>query len=76
MRDTVWDEHEAILEAINCGDADRAKQLARSTERRPDFVVRSNSTVDVAVDESSDAVQLRREMEKLFAPSAQSVLAG
>ena len=29
LRRTVWDEHEAILQAINCGDADRAEQLAR-----------------------------------------------
>jgi DNA-binding GntR family transcriptional regulator len=29
VRDSVWDEHEAILEAINRGDADRAEQLAR-----------------------------------------------
>jgi predicted homoserine dehydrogenase-like protein len=30
---------------------------------------------DVAVDESSHAVQVRREMEKLFAPAAQAALA-
>jgi DNA-binding GntR family transcriptional regulator len=29
LRRPVWDEHEAILQAINCGDADRAEQLAR-----------------------------------------------
>lgn len=29
VRDTVWDEHEAILRAINRGDADRAERLAR-----------------------------------------------
>jgi DNA-binding GntR family transcriptional regulator len=29
LRRMVWDEHEAILQAINCGDADRAEQLAR-----------------------------------------------
>ena len=29
VRDTVWDEHEAILKAINRGDADRAERLAR-----------------------------------------------
>lgn len=28
-RDAVWDEHEAILKAINRGDADRAERLAR-----------------------------------------------
>jgi DNA-binding GntR family transcriptional regulator len=28
-RDSVWDEHEAILKAINRGDADRAEKLAR-----------------------------------------------
>jgi len=30
VRDSVWDEHEAILKAINRGDADRAERLARS----------------------------------------------
>ena len=30
VRGTVWDEHEAILAAINRGDADRAEQLARA----------------------------------------------
>lgn len=30
VRASVWDEHEAILAAINRGDADRAEQLARS----------------------------------------------
>jgi DNA-binding GntR family transcriptional regulator len=29
IRHMVWDEHEAILQAINCGDADRAERLAR-----------------------------------------------
>jgi DNA-binding GntR family transcriptional regulator len=29
LRRTVWDEHEAILQAINCGDADRAERLTR-----------------------------------------------
>jgi DNA-binding GntR family transcriptional regulator len=29
VRHMVWDEHEAILQAINGGDADRAEQLAR-----------------------------------------------
>jgi DNA-binding GntR family transcriptional regulator len=29
VRRVVWDEHEAILQAVNCGDADRAEQLAR-----------------------------------------------
>jgi DNA-binding GntR family transcriptional regulator len=29
VRRAVWDEHEAILQAINCGDMDRAEQLAR-----------------------------------------------
>ena len=29
VRDSVWDEHEAILKAINRGDADRAEKLAR-----------------------------------------------
>ena len=29
MRRPVWDEHEAILQAINCGDADQAERLAR-----------------------------------------------
>ena len=29
VRDTVWDEHEAILKAINRGDADRAERIAR-----------------------------------------------
>ncbi len=29
VRDTVWDEHEAILQAINRGEADRAERLAR-----------------------------------------------
>ena len=29
VRDTVWDEHEAILKAINRGDAERAERLAR-----------------------------------------------
>ncbi|HYJ19728.1 MAG TPA: GntR family transcriptional regulator [Burkholderiales bacterium] len=29
VRDSVWDEHEAILKAINRGDADRAERLAR-----------------------------------------------
>ena len=29
LRRMVWDEHEAILQAINCGDADRAERLAR-----------------------------------------------
>lgn len=29
VRDTVWDEHEAILKAINRGDADLAERLAR-----------------------------------------------
>jgi len=28
-RDSVWDEHRAILEAIDAGDAERAEQLAR-----------------------------------------------
>ena len=28
-RRPVWDEHEAILQAINCGDADLAERLAR-----------------------------------------------
>jgi DNA-binding GntR family transcriptional regulator len=28
-RDAVWDEHHAILKAINRGDADRAERLAR-----------------------------------------------
>lgn len=30
VRGTVWDEHEAILAAINRGEADRAEQLARA----------------------------------------------
>ena len=30
VRDSVWDEHEAILKAINRGDADRAERLARA----------------------------------------------
>lgn len=30
VRDSVWDEHEAILKAINRGDADRAERLARN----------------------------------------------
>jgi DNA-binding GntR family transcriptional regulator len=29
LRQTVWDEHEAILKAINKGDAERAEHLAR-----------------------------------------------
>lgn len=29
VRDSVWDEHEAILKAINRGDAERAERLAR-----------------------------------------------
>ncbi len=29
VRDAVWDEHEAILKAINRGDAERAERLAR-----------------------------------------------
>jgi DNA-binding GntR family transcriptional regulator len=29
LRRAVWDEHEAILQAINCGDADLAERLAR-----------------------------------------------
>jgi len=29
LRRAVWDEHEAILQAINGGEADRAEQLAR-----------------------------------------------
>ena len=29
LRRPVWDEHEAIWQAINCGDADQAEQLAR-----------------------------------------------
>lgn len=29
VRDSVWDEHEAILKAINLGDAERAERLAR-----------------------------------------------
>jgi len=29
VRASVWDEHQAILEAINAGDAGRAEQLAR-----------------------------------------------
>lgn len=29
LRRPVWDEHEAILQAINSGDADRAERLAR-----------------------------------------------
>lgn len=29
VRETVWDEHEAILKAINRGDAQRAERLAR-----------------------------------------------
>jgi len=29
LRRPVWDEHEAILQAINGGDADRAERLAR-----------------------------------------------
>jgi DNA-binding GntR family transcriptional regulator len=28
LRRPVWDEHAAILQAINCGDADRAERLA------------------------------------------------
>ena len=30
VRDSVWDEHEAILKAINRADPDRAERLARS----------------------------------------------
>ena len=29
VRDSVWDEHDAILKAINRGDANRAERLAR-----------------------------------------------
>jgi DNA-binding GntR family transcriptional regulator len=29
VRAPVWDEHQAILEAINAGDAERAERLAR-----------------------------------------------
>lgn len=29
VREAVWDEHDAILKAINRGDADRAERLAR-----------------------------------------------
>jgi DNA-binding GntR family transcriptional regulator len=29
LRHAVWDEHEAILQAINSGEADRAERLAR-----------------------------------------------
>jgi DNA-binding GntR family transcriptional regulator len=29
LRHVVWDEHEAILQAINAGDAERAERLAR-----------------------------------------------
>jgi DNA-binding GntR family transcriptional regulator len=29
LRRPVWDEHEAILQAINRGDADQAERLAR-----------------------------------------------
>ena len=29
VRDAVWDEHEAILKAVNRGDADRAERFAR-----------------------------------------------
>jgi DNA-binding GntR family transcriptional regulator len=29
VRRAVWDEHEAILQAIDRGDADRAERLAR-----------------------------------------------
>ena len=28
LRRSVWDEHEAILQAVNCGDADLAERLA------------------------------------------------
>jgi DNA-binding GntR family transcriptional regulator len=29
LRHAVWDEHEAILQAINDGEAERAERLAR-----------------------------------------------
>jgi DNA-binding GntR family transcriptional regulator len=29
LRHAVWDEHEAILQAINSGEADQAERLAR-----------------------------------------------
>jgi DNA-binding GntR family transcriptional regulator len=39
LRRPVWDEHEAILQAINCGDADRAERLAREhCERAGDHI--------------------------------------
>jgi DNA-binding GntR family transcriptional regulator len=34
VRRVVWDEHEAILQAINRGDADRAERLAREHAER------------------------------------------
>src|SRR5256886_4779853 len=34
LRRPVWDEHEAILQAINCGDAGLAKRLAREDSAR------------------------------------------
>jgi DNA-binding GntR family transcriptional regulator len=40
VRRAVWDEHEAILQAINRGDADRAEQLAREhCERAGEHIV-------------------------------------
>jgi DNA-binding GntR family transcriptional regulator len=39
LRRPVWDEHETILQAINCGDADRAERLAREhCERAGDHI--------------------------------------
>jgi len=39
LRRPVWDEHEAILQAINCGEADLAERLAREhCERAGDHI--------------------------------------
>jgi DNA-binding GntR family transcriptional regulator len=54
QRDAVWDEHQAIADAIAAGDADRAARLieehslqaSRVLAERLDFVLQSTPTPD------------------------------
>ncbi len=52
LRDTVWDEHEAIADAIAAGDAERAEQLMRAHCRHAaDHLARRLADVPLACGE-------------------------
>jgi DNA-binding GntR family transcriptional regulator len=58
LRRAVWDEHEAIVQAINSGDADRAEQLAREHCERAGHHIATQLTQHMRTQPELPAVQV------------------